>query len=130
MEHLLQPQWVPHLAPCLTWALISLKPMAYAVHLGVNKGCVNYTVALLITLKRILRQKKNYGYSNTYFTMQKYKSSKKILLKETKNPSRYYNSIITNLKFQTQAKISSFRNPQIKLDILPWGQNPLSYNIL
>jgi hypothetical protein len=29
-----------------------------------NKGCVNYTVALPFTLKRILRQKENYGNSN------------------------------------------------------------------
>jgi hypothetical protein len=43
------------------------------------------------------------------FSMQKYNLQKNPL-KETKNPSRhYYNSIITNLKFQTQAKISSFK---------------------
>jgi hypothetical protein len=49
-------------------------------------------------------------------------SSKKSLKNKTKqnkknqNPSRYYyNSIITNFKFQTQAKISSFKNPHIKI---------------
>jgi hypothetical protein len=31
----------------------------------VNKGCVSHTVALLFTFKSILRQKKNYGNSNT-----------------------------------------------------------------
>ncbi len=34
--------------------------------------------------------------------------------KRNQNPLRYYNSIITNLKFQTQAEISSFKNPHIK----------------
>ncbi len=40
-----------------------------------------------------------------------------LLHKETKiqNPSRYRDSIITNLKFQHNlAKISSFKNPHIK----------------
>jgi hypothetical protein len=45
------------------------------------------------------------------------------------NPSRYYNSI-TNLKFQHKPKLSSFKNPPIKIDLLPRGQNPLSYYIL
>jgi hypothetical protein len=40
--------------------------------------------------------------------------------KRNQNPSRYYyNSIITNLKFPTQAKISPFKNPHIiKIDLL------------
>jgi hypothetical protein len=39
--------------------------------------------------------------------------------KETKNPSRYYNSIINNSsQVSTQAKISSFKNPHIKIDLL------------
>jgi hypothetical protein len=60
------------------------------------------------------------------FTMQKYNLEKNPL-KRNQNPSRYHNSI-TNLKFSTQAKISSFENPQIKIDLLllPRGQNPLS----
>ncbi len=42
-------------------------------------------------------------------------SSKKSFLKETQNPSTYYNSIRTTLKFQHElAKISSFKNPHIK----------------
>ncbi len=47
--------------------------------------------------------------------MQKYIDLifQKNTLKETQqNPSRYYyNSIITNLKFQHKPKISSFKNP-------------------
>jgi hypothetical protein len=46
--------------------------------------------------------------------------------KRNQNPSRYYNSL-TTLKFQTQATVSSFKNPHIKIDLLPRGQNPLSY---
>jgi hypothetical protein len=63
--------------------------------------------------------------------LQKYNPSKKVLWKETKNTSRYHNSII-NLKFQHKPKISSFKNPHIKLDLLllPRGQNPLSYYTL
>jgi len=52
--------------------------------------------ALSYTSKTILRQKKNYGNSN--ISPCKNIIFRKILLKETKNPSRYHNSI-TNLKF-------------------------------
>jgi hypothetical protein len=40
------------------------------------------------------------------------------LIEETKilQEISYYNSIITNLKFQTQAKISCFKNPHIKIN--------------
>jgi hypothetical protein len=49
---------------------------------------------------------------------------KKILLKNHQNPSRYYNSI-ANLKFQHNlAKISSFKNPHIKIGLVYKGQNP------
>jgi hypothetical protein len=34
--------------------------------LNLNNGCVTYTVALPFTLRRILRQKKNYGNSNIF----------------------------------------------------------------
>jgi hypothetical protein len=70
-------------------------------------------VVLPFTLKlNILRQKKSYGNSNI-------SPCQNIIFKKSskrnKNPSRYnYNSIITILKFQTQAKISSFKNPHIK----------------
>jgi hypothetical protein len=66
-----------------------------------NKG-VCHTVALPFTLKlSILRQKKNYGNSNI-------SPCKNIIFKKSskrnQNPSRYYNSIITNLKFQHKPK--------------------------
>jgi len=57
-------------------------------------------VALPFTLKRILRQKKNYGNSNI-------SPCKNIIFKKSskrnQNPSRDYNSI-TNLKFQHKPK--------------------------
>ncbi len=49
------------------------------------------------------------------------------LPKRNQNPSRYYyNSIITNLKFQHKPKISSFKKPQIEIGLVYRGQNPLS----
>ncbi len=50
-----------------------------------------------------------------YFTMQKYNLQKNPL-KQNQNPSRFYYNSITNLKFSTQAKISSLKNPHIKID--------------
>jgi hypothetical protein len=44
--------------------------------------------------------------------------SSKNLLKRNQNPSRYYYNSVTNLKFPTQAKIPSFKNPHIKIDLL------------
>jgi hypothetical protein len=90
--------------------------------------------ALPFTLKSVLRQKKNYGNSNISPSMQKY-NLQKILSRRNQNPSRYYNnSIITNISsFNTSQKLSSFKNPPIKIDLLlllPKGQNPLSYYIL
>jgi len=38
--------------------------------------------------------------------------------KRNQNPSRYY-----NLKFQHKPNISIFKNPQIKINLLPRGQN-------
>jgi hypothetical protein len=86
-------------------------------------------VALPFTLKGILRQNKNYENSN--ISPCKNKIFKKSSARNQKNPSRYYNSI-TNFKFQTQTKISSFKNPHIKIDLLllPRGQNPLRYYTL
>jgi hypothetical protein len=80
-------------------------------------------VALPFTLKLILMQKKNYENSNI-------SQCKNIIFKKSskknQNPWRYQNSII-NLKFQTQAKISFFKNLHIKIDLLSKGQKPLSY---
>jgi hypothetical protein len=63
-------------------------------------------------------------------TMQKC-NLQKILQKKPQSFKIYYNSII-NFKFQTQAKIPSFKNPHIKIDrhyfyYYLGGQNPLSY---
>jgi hypothetical protein len=66
-----------------------------------------------------------------YFTMQKYNSQKNPL-KETKILPTYFN-FITKSQVSTQAKLSSFKNPHIKRDLLlllPRGHNPLSYYIL
>jgi hypothetical protein len=50
--------------------------------------------------------------------------------KRNQKPSRYYNSD-NKSQVSTQAEISSFKNPHIKIDLLLHrGQNPLSYYIL
>ncbi len=81
--------------------------------------------ALPFTLKRILRQKKNYGNSNI-------SPCKNIILRKyfiiNQNPSRYYNSI-TNLKFQHKTKYH-ISKILVKIDLLLRGQNPLSYYTL
>jgi hypothetical protein len=71
---------------------------------------VCHTVTSPFTLKGILRQQKEELWKLKDFTMQKYNLQKNPL-KETKNPSKYYNSI-TSLKVSTQAKISSFKTPK------------------
>jgi hypothetical protein len=90
-------------------------------------------VALPFTFKKYLKAKEEELWKFKYFAMQKYNLQKKKSSKRNQNPSRsYYNSIITNLKFQHKTKISSFKNPHIKIDLLllPRGQNPLSYSTL
>jgi hypothetical protein len=49
--------------------------------------------------------------------------------KRNQNPSRYYNSI-TNLKFPNKPKYHLSKNPHVKIDLLPRGQDPLSYYTL
>jgi hypothetical protein len=60
------------------------------------------------------RQKKNYGNSNI-------SPCKNIIFKNSskrnQNPSKYYNSIITNLKFQHKPKYH-LSKPLIKIDLL------------
>jgi hypothetical protein len=77
-------------------------------------------VALPFTLKIVVSQGKEEEeefWKLKYFTMPKYNLKKKSSKKAQKNPSRHHNSI-TNLKPQTQAKISSFKNPHIiKIDL-------------
>jgi len=61
---------------------------------------VCHIVALPFTLKSILMQKKRIMESQIFHHAKIYQSSKKSS-KRNQNPSRYYyNSIITNLKFQ------------------------------
>jgi gamma-glutamyl phosphate reductase len=80
---------------------------------------VSHCGLAIYILKSILRQKKNDGNSN--ISLCKNKISKNPL-KETK----ILQDIITNLKFPHKPKISSFKNPHIKIDLLlPRGQNPL-----
>jgi len=69
-----------------------------------------HTVALPFTLKNLLIKEELWKFK--YFTMQKYSLQK--------NP----------LKEPKSFKISYFKNPRIKIDLLPKGQNPLSYYTL
>jgi hypothetical protein len=63
---------------------------------------------LAIYIKNYLKANGNSNISPSKHIIFK-KSSKR-----NQNPSRYYNSI-TNLKFPTQAKLSTFKNPHIKI---------------
>jgi hypothetical protein len=88
-----------------------------------NKQRVCHTVVALpfTILKSIILRQKEELWKLKYFTMQKYNLQKSpFKIKKNQNPSRYYyyNSIITNLKFQHKPKISSFKNPHIKTDLL------------
>ncbi len=83
--------------------------MTSEVHM--NKGCVT----LWPFIKNYFKAKEEL-WKLKYFTMQKYLIFKKSS-KRNQNPSRYYyNSIITNLKFQHKRKISSFKNPHIEIN--------------
>ncbi len=89
---------------------------------------VCHIAALPFTLKSILMPKKKKLWKLKYFTMQKYNLQKNPLKETQILQDIYYNSIITNLKFQYKPKISSFKNPHIKIDLLlPRVQNPISY---
>jgi hypothetical protein len=87
----------------LVFLLYVLAPFSIngSLDLFQNKQWVCHTVALPFTLKSILRQKKNYGNSNI-------SPCKNIIFKKcserNQNPSEYYNSIITDLKFQHKPK--------------------------
>jgi hypothetical protein len=77
----------------------------------------HYGLAIYVKKLSILRQKKNYENLNI-------SPCENIIFKKSskgnQNPSRYYyyNSIITNLKFQHKPKILSFKNPHVKIDLL------------
>ncbi len=95
-------------------------------HMSKNqiKQGVCHTTALPLTLKGILKAKEKLRKLKIFHHTKIYNLKKKPL-KETKNPSRYHNSI-TNLKFQQKPKISSFKNPHIKIDLLlPKGPKSL-----
>jgi hypothetical protein len=59
--------------------------------------------------------------------MQKYNVQKKTL-KETKLLQDII-TLVTNLKFQHKPKYQPFKNPHIKIDLWPRGQNSLRYNL-
>jgi hypothetical protein len=75
--------------------LLNPPPKCVVTHCRILGVC--HTLALPFTLKSILMRKKNYGNSNI-------SPCKNLIFKKcskrNQNPSRYYNSIITNLKFQ------------------------------
>jgi len=52
--------------------------------------------------------------------------------KRNQNHSRYYYNSVTNLKFQHKPKLSSFKNPHTKIDLLPSGKKSLKllYSIM
>jgi len=79
-----------------------------------NKGCVTqmWPCHLHTSLSIFRQKKKNYGNSNI-------SACKNIIFKKSskwnQNPSRYYHNSRTNLKFQHKPKLSSFKNPHIKI---------------
>jgi hypothetical protein len=90
-----------------------------------NKDCVTLWPCHLRE-KGSLRQKKNNGNSNI-------SPCKNVIFKKSskskQNPSRYYNSI-TNLKLSQHKPRYHLSKILIKIDLLPRGQNPLSYYTL
>jgi hypothetical protein len=69
----------------------------------INKGCVKLC-GLAIYIKKYLKAKEEELWKLKSFTMQKNVLIFKKSSKKNKNLSRYYNSIITNLKFQNKPK--------------------------
>ncbi len=92
-----------------------------------NKGCVSDYGLAIYAKKTSLRQKKNY--ENSYISPCKNNIIFKKSSERNQNLSRYHNSI-TNIKFQLKAKISSFRNPDIKIDLLLLPRGPKSLKLL
>jgi hypothetical protein len=87
-----------------------------------TRGVSDRGLAIYIK-KYLLKAKEEELWKLKYFTIAKKLYLifiKKKSSKRNQNPSRsYYNSIITNnLKFQHKPKISSFKNPHIKIDLL------------
>jgi hypothetical protein len=84
-----------------------------------TRGVSHHVLAIYI--KKYLKAKEEL-WKFKYFTMQKYNLKKKSS-KRNQNPSRYHNSIMNLNPFNTSQNIlkSSY------IDLLPRGQNPLSY---
>jgi len=91
-----------------------------SVNVNVTGGVLDYGLA-----KKYLNAKEEFWKSNI-------SPCKNMIFrnpsKQNQNPSRYYNSI-TNLKFQHKPKYHLSKKPHIKIDLLPRGQNPLSFII-
>jgi hypothetical protein len=88
-------------------------------------------VALPFTFKKYLKAKEEELWKFKYFAMQKYNLQKKKSSKRNQNPSRsYYNSIITNLKFQHKTKISSFKKSSHKNRPIIITSGPKSLKLL
>jgi hypothetical protein len=92
------------------------------IHIIKKQGvCQLHCGLAILHSKSILRQKEEELWKHLkYFTMQKYNLQKKSS-KRHQIPSRYiyYNSIITNLKFQHKPKYHLSKiNPHIKIDLL------------
>ncbi len=118
---------------CQFWLYILMDNRHLSNITNLKQG-VCHTVALLFTLKSILRQEwKNYGKSNISWCKNIiFKTSSKI--KKPKSFKILYNSR-TNLKFQHKPKYHLSKNPHIKIDLLllpSRDQNPskLLYSIM
>ncbi len=103
-----------------------------------TRGCVmsHYGPCHLHFKKHLKGKRKNHGNSNISPCKKKLLifQNKKILYKKPKSFKKYYNSI-TTLNFQHKPKISFFKNPHVKIDLLlllllPRGQNSLNYYTL
>jgi hypothetical protein len=77
-----------------------------------TRGVSHYGLAIYIFKNISLRQKKEL-WKLKYFTMPKYNLQKNSS-KRNQNPSKYHNSIITNLKLQHKPKYHLSKNPHIK----------------
>jgi len=65
---------------------------------------------LAIYIKKYLKAKEELYGKFIYFTTQKYNLQKNPVKKRNQNPSRYHNSIRTNLKFQHKPKYHLSKN--------------------
>ncbi len=102
------------------------KTQTHVAHVTTKTRVVSH-YGFAINIKKYLRAK-NELWKFKYFTMQKQYLQKKSS-EINQNLSRYHNSII-NLKFQHKPKYHFSKNPPMKLDLLPRGQNALSYYTL